>query len=503
MIRVLLDPSFEWSNDTLWREARSSLALSSSLELVEPVAGSGAYRGFRKFGAGIQVSELRSQDPSVLSNLNQLASHPDFARFEQVFTALLRRENNYGELREVDAEVLLYGLLAHSATIVTNCRPHLVLFPVTPHSVETYSLWFAARALGSKTLWFQPCSMAPVMLPREDFTRALEVEPPVSTLGAEHREVVAEILREGIEKARSWAVPNYISRQASVAKLSSSFLGKLRAIRATVGWLLKGRYQPRFFFHQVGLVDTITRRFLQVYEPRSKAKLLRANAARFSKSRGSEQAFALFALHYEPERTSVPEGGDDASQLRTLLRAHRILPKGMGLCVKEHPSQLSPALQGHKGRSPHFYELLVSRFGLQLDVGTPMRDLIKSANVVFTGTGNVAIEAAFAGLPVVYFGNPWWEGMPGTYPISDFSEQGLPDAGLESSDSLSVEAFLEVRISTMIPGGASESEAELTARFGVNLSEFSAIAGQNLARYIEGYCHKVVSPHDTLADREL
>lgn len=499
MIRVLLEPSFEWENNSLWREARSSLAQSSSLEITEPPVGIGSHAGFRRFGAVVLDSELSFQEPPVPPDLNQLTSHPEFAQFEKVFTALLRRENNYGELRDVDVEVLLYGLLVHFAAIVKDCRPHLVLFPVTPHSVETYSLWFVSRALGAKTLWFQPCSMAPVMLPREHFTRALEVEPRFATLGAKHEEVVAEILKQGTQRAQSLADPTYISRQAAIARLSFSLAGKLRALRASVGWLVKERYQSRFLFNQVGLVHTLVRRFLQVYQPRSNSNLLRDNAARFSKSRSLEKPFALFALHYEPERTSVPEGGDDVSQLRQILRARDSLPKGMDFCVKEHPSQLSPALQGYKGRSPHFYELLVSRLGLKLDVGTQMRDLVKSANVVFTGTGNVAIEATMAGVPVVYFGNPWWEGMPGTYPFSSFSKRGLPEAGLQPSDSRSVEAFLKARISEMIPGGASESETELAARFGVDLGEFSPVGGQNVARFIESHCKKVAASHDRLA----
>jgi hypothetical protein len=29
-------------------------------------------------------------------------------------------------------------------------------------------------------------------------------------------------------------------------------------------------------------------------------------------------------------------------------------------------------------------------------------------------TGSVGVEAGLQGVPVVYFGNPWWEGMPGS-----------------------------------------------------------------------------------------
>jgi hypothetical protein len=43
---------------------------------------------------------------------------------------------------------------------------------------------------------------------------------------------------------------------------------------------------------------------------------------------------------------------------------------------------------------------------------------MKDAECIFTMTGKIGIEAAFAGTPAVYMGQPWWGGMPGSFAFS-------------------------------------------------------------------------------------
>ena len=52
---------------------------------------------------------------------------------------------------------------------------------------------------------------------------------------------------------------------------------------------------------------------------------------------------------------------------------------------------------------------------------TPNSHLMQGARVIFTLTGTIGLEAAIKGVPVVYFGLPWWEGLPGTRPYEKIS----------------------------------------------------------------------------------
>ena len=133
--------------------------------------------------------------------------------------------------------------------------------------------------------------------------------------------------------------------------------------------------------------------------------------------------FALFALHYEPERCSIPEGYPYSSQIDAVLRARALLPDDVVLVVKEHFSQSTAALRGTLGRSPDTYSMLEAIPGVKvLGIKANTRKLIARAECVFTLTGKVGIEAALKGTPVVYGGQPWWGRMPGSAALYSFED---------------------------------------------------------------------------------
>ena len=65
--------------------------------------------------------------------------------------------------------------------------------------------------------------------------------------------------------------------------------------------------------------------------------------------------FVYFALHFEPERTTNPDGGFFHDQFLAIIHLRKILPEDVNIFVKEHPSQFKVIDRGLKGRSPLFY----------------------------------------------------------------------------------------------------------------------------------------------------
>jgi hypothetical protein len=177
--------------------------------------------------------------------------------------------------------------------------------------------------------------------------------------------------------------------------------------------------------------------------------------------------YSVFALHYEPERTSLPEGLPIDFQADAVLKARGLIPEASLLVVKEHYSQQTSALRGFTGRSPLFYDLVES-FPNTVFANTTDRlsELVVGAQCVFTLTGTIAIEAVLRGVPVAYFGNPWWSGLPGTVrfdkgvTFEDVVGQTIPSEG-------EVVSFLEdLTQNHMIPGSASESVETIEKRLG-------------------------------------
>lgn len=126
--------------------------------------------------------------------------------------------------------------------------------------------------------------------------------------------------------------------------------------------------------------------------------------------------YGAFFLQFEPEKTSVPDGGYFQDQLAAVRRVASSLEGHMKLLVREHPSQLTLIARGFRVRRARFYEELaripnVVLVGREVDRET----LLRGAAVVFTLTGSIGLEARARGIPVVALGYPWYIPLSGVF----------------------------------------------------------------------------------------
>ena len=483
MTNVFFDPSFNWRAHPLWRQVWDAVDRSESLETsgYDPGATGSRDEVLTALLAGNESARGKVMS-DTLAEL--MMDDQTFMRMKQTAITMFRRENTHGQIREVDSEIIFLRLVLSWQRVLQESNPRLVIFAVTPHFVDSFSLLAAAQALGIRTLWFQPSSLTPVMMPRFSLAEL----PDSRTLAGPCEDTTSTILRIlelQLSGAQARAPKTYLARQAALDESAGRVGGKWRAILWTVRWLIRGRFPDRIFPPRAYQLPRPLDRVLQVLVPRISAISLRKAFFREVSEEAPGGNYALFALHYEPERTSVPEGGVESSQVEQIIKANSLVSEDMGLVVREHRSQLSAAMAGYRGRSPFFYELAVRDLGLTLDYATPLPTIIDNATVVFTGSGNIAVEAAMAGVPVVYFGFPWWAGMPGTYSYGDVIQQGLKVRSLVGSDPETVANFVETRcLSEMLPGGASESLEELERRFGPLGCPFMETSGKAVADFV-------------------
>jgi hypothetical protein len=131
--------------------------------------------------------------------------------------------------------------------------------------------------------------------------------------------------------------------------------------------------------------------------------------------------YVYFPLHYEPEASTNPEGGIFHDQFIAILNLRRWIPDNVCIYVKEHPSQFySHSVFGHLGRSKYFYEALSIIKGVKIiALDADSQSLIKDSIFVATITGTVAVEAAIFEKNTIFFGDPWFKGMPNTFQWSE------------------------------------------------------------------------------------
>lgn len=136
------------------------------------------------------------------------------------------------------------------------------------------------------------------------------------------------------------------------------------------------------------------------------------------------EPFVLLALHFQPERATVPMGGmlGDQTLIADLL-AVALESLGWDLYVKEHPWQLSSYSRSEARRSPIFYERLARHPNVRLlPLDADTSSLIDEARAVATVTGSVGWQAICRGVPALVFGAAWYRDCPGAYRVANPSD---------------------------------------------------------------------------------
>jgi hypothetical protein len=129
-----------------------------------------------------------------------------------------------------------------------------------------------------------------------------------------------------------------------------------------------------------------------------------------------ERPYVYFAMHYQPERTSCPDGDRFSDQHLAVALIAAFLPEGWRLYVKEHPSQFNYHGHGELARWNEYYDDLAAIPGVTLvDVSVPSISLIDSARAVATVAGAPGWEALVRGKPALCFGAAWYGACRGAF----------------------------------------------------------------------------------------
>jgi hypothetical protein len=151
----------------------------------------------------------------------------------------------------------------------------------------------------------------------------------------------------------------------------------------------------------------------------------------YTKSRipKEDEQYALFALQFQPERTTDPECGVFSHQLEAVRTFRQCLPSRIPLFLKEHPRQIMDwtDLRRIHFRTKSDYEKLSklpNTYFLHPKI-LPIQAL-DGAVILASGTGSMVWEGALLGKPGILFGSSWHEACEAT-PIF----KNLPDCRMQ------------------------------------------------------------------------
>jgi capsular polysaccharide biosynthesis protein len=130
--------------------------------------------------------------------------------------------------------------------------------------------------------------------------------------------------------------------------------------------------------------------------------------------------FVFFALNYQPERTTNPDGGLFYDHYRCFLILDGLLADDYKIVIKEHPNQYKYVGMGERCRWLDYYnDFMKSERCVFVPTSLSSHNIVLKAKATATITGMVGWETLLMGKPVFTFGATWYEKCFGVLNLSN------------------------------------------------------------------------------------
>lgn len=395
---------------------------------------------------------------------------------------LLDRIDWFGTHRNVTREVFINALCAWGLASIKKSNPNFLLMSESPHAPATYVFYEIFRYLELDVYSFSAFVYSPGMLLKKDGIEGAALVIPPAARNELFSEIVDDELPRWVSRLLSEDPdefdPEYMRRQRQAdlrqrrrQNFITALMTPIRLPLAPIRRKISSRYsidlEPRESTRNFFREDKIYPRNTLSIRKTIRDRLDRLGVALTKETEDMlPERFIYFPLHYEPERTSNPEGGEFHDQFKCLAVVRSLLPDDVAICIKEHPSQLMRTRRGFMGRSPGFYRAVKAISGVQIvPIDMPSRLLIEKCMFVATLTGSAAHEAAYLQKRGLTFGTTWFEGCPNTHRFAD----GVDFAALTEpveADGEAVERWLTDRAKNFcVPGCVNPGNERALKKF--------------------------------------
>ncbi|MFT5111412.1 MAG: hypothetical protein ACI8P9_000732 [Parasphingorhabdus sp.] len=448
-------------NDPAWTTAINQLredGISFSY-----IAGTQAGLDDLESPKGIVTQEIINLYRGIITDAPNLQEHRvdeetlnSYCLVEQVCMDLCDRMDQSYSFSRAERERLYIGALEYWLYIVGEYTPQFVVFTATPHSVYEYVLYAIAKRFNIPVLMFLPIVALQRVLPYQNYMDiGVEVQKTYREYcddNLQNFELANDLLDyvDRYKQSYNEVIPDYLKKRLEQHNEAQS---KTRLINNGQKLLKLDRY-PHYF---LSIISLCTRRLRELFRNQQTSRILNRNYLKmpgeafeltegldsiqwrqykqwagqykeqlkksydaFSQTLDERINFIYVPLHYQPERTTTPEGGRYSNQLLMIRLISSVLPQGWEIVVKENPSQLLPdTLHGERGRYAYYYDDLAAIPNVRMvPMKTDQFTLIDKCVAVATLTGTTGWEAIMRSKPVLCFGHAWYRGCEGTLRVS-------------------------------------------------------------------------------------
>lgn len=369
-----------------------------------------------KYASLDELREMKPLDSNILL---------EYSQYEKIALKMMDRMDataysfNYSERLE-----LYYDFLGYWINVISVLEADYVIFSESPHGLFQYILYAVCKENGVKILRFTPTHIEGLTFLSYDIKgspnhlKEMIASNPNST----------PLAQAYLDKNRgdySKALPYYMKD----INQKSSFLATVKKVGGKLQRFVSSQTVTAYKKSaDVALSDVnISKYNLLLYKLKGMSfkKRLKKSYESLAMEADLVKPYIYVALHYQPEKTTSPEGDIFVEQWLMVQMLAHLAPDGWLVYVKEHNSQFAERLYGEQGRTHDFYERLAKFENVKLISNqTSSFDLIDSAKVVATVTGTVGLESAIRSVPVLSFGHAWYALCEGVFEVKNSDEVG-------------------------------------------------------------------------------
>ncbi|MBI5456421.1 hypothetical protein HY969_01645 [Candidatus Kaiserbacteria bacterium] len=336
----------------------------------------------------------------------------DIASMYRLESEILTMMNKHYDGAPVDERKhVYYTMLSYWSAVLDRLKPDALVFNDVPHSLYSNVVWELAKVRGIRSVMFEGTLAAGRVVGYSDvwegnteLTSAvrenLKKNITVDDLGEEMHTYWNEIVSRG--DTPIWYIQDQKARAAGFTLARIRFFAALRALR-------NGTLLPLVWnFVSRSVVKDLRSEYRDVVRPADLTK-----------------PFVFFALNFQPERSSSPQGGVFHDQILAAETLAAALPEGWELYIKEHPSQwlLRTKTRYSSARYRGYYRRLAAIPRVRLvPTNMPVRQLVEASLAVATITGSVGVEAVVRGKHALIFGAVWYRDCPGVVRVQSVED---------------------------------------------------------------------------------
>ena len=470
--------------------------------IAEPILWLGDDRHYLKAKEVFGDAVLLKQDfvfyPQRIKDIDYKGENSDFflsinyLRAKDRCLKMMDRLDLYGTFNRLDREAIFNKLTIWILRKIEQSKPDALVFSETPHSHTYYLIYEVCLYFDLEIIKFNNWQPVPLIF--------------IQNLKTGERQKTGKFTSK-LSKKIEEDISNYVHSFATQKDRDAYELPAMKMKRLDLKWknkfikfirfgllaLIKEYwFQTRMYFNEhyypinpykLGVFGRFKNKKL-----RSKNLIKEFNANYEAINLNSK--YVYFPLHYEPERTTNPDGGEFHDQAIALAKLRDLVPDDIDILVKEHPTHFYWAEKGSRGRSPILYDIISNINGIKLvPKETNSLELINNSIFVSTIAGSASFESAIMGKQSLIFGDTWFNGCPNVVLWSaNLSFEDIIKKEISTQDAI-LEFLLSEKDLYAVPGCQNTMEQKKFSKY-LN-ANFSREEFAGISHLLEGFFSKL------------